>query len=174
MLRLPRGFSDTAAYLEDAIAAATGEADHLTSVSEVVADATASLTAAVFTGACACACENLAMASAEGTDRAQADELISNAGEVHPMTGFAMAAHPDGHISVTMAFESDEVARTNADTRATLASGPASGQGGDFADCFTVESASAEGLLVRMRLEPAEGQYVLSGLTGGPVLFATC
>lgn len=164
--------TDTAAYLEDAIAAATGEADHLTSVSEVVADATASLTAAVFTGAYAC--ENLATVSAEGTDRAQADELISNVGEVHPMTGFAMAAHPDGHISVTMAFESDEVARTNADTRATLASGPASGQRGDFADCFTVESASAEGLLVRMRLEPVEGQYVLSSLTSGPVLFATC
>jgi len=164
--------SDTRAYLEDAVAAATGEADHLTSVAVVVADTTAPLTAAVFTGAYAC--EKLAMASADETDRAQADELIRSAGEVHPMTGFAMAAHPDGHISVTMAFESDGVARTNADTRATLASGPAPGQGGSFSDRFSVESAAADGRLVQMRLDPLEGQYVLSDLTSGPLLFATC
>jgi hypothetical protein len=164
--------SDTRAYLEDGLAAATGDADHLTSVSDVVSDLTAPLTAAVFTGAYTC--ENLAMASADESDRAQADELIRSAGEVHPLTGFAMAAHPDGHISVTMGFESEDVARTNADTRAMLASGPAPGQGGDFADRFSVESVSAEGELVRMRLDPVEGQYVLSDLTSGPLLFATC
>lgn len=164
--------SDTLAYLDDAVAAATGEADHLTSVSEVVADLTAPLTAAVFTGAYAC--ENLAMATADERDQAQADELIRRAGEVHPLTGFAMASHPDGHISVTMGFESDDVARTNADTRATLVSGPAVGQYGDFTDRFSVDSVSAEGRLVHMRLDPVEGQYVLSDLTSGPLLFATC
>jgi hypothetical protein len=164
--------SDTLAYLKDAVAAATGAADHLTSVSQVVSDLTAPLTAAVYTGSYAC--EELAMASADERDRAQAVELVRSAGEVHPLSEFAMAAHPDGHISVTMAFESDEVARTDADTRATLASGPAPGQGGDFADRFSVDSVSAEGRLVRMRLDPIEGEYVLSDLTSGPLLFATC
>ncbi len=89
------------------------------------------------------------------------------------MTGFATAAQPDGHISVTMAFESNDKARTNAD-RAAIASGPAPGQGEDFADRFSVESASAQGRLVRMRLDPVEGQYVLSDLTSGPLLFAIC
>ena len=164
--------SDTLSYLEDAVAAATGESDALTAVSDVVSDGAAPLTAAVYTGSYAC--ENLAMASADETDQAQADELIAAAGEVHPLTAFAMATHPDGHISVTMGFESEEVARVDADSRARLASGPAPGQGGDFRDRFRVESASAEGNLVLMRLDPAEGQYVLSDLTSGPLLFATC
>ncbi len=164
--------SDTSAYLEDAIDSAIGRDDHLTSVRDVVADAGAPLAAAVFTGAYAC--EKLAMASADATDRSQADELIRTAGEIHPLTGFAMAAQPDGKITVTMEFESDEAARTDSDTRATLASGPAPGQGGDFSDRFTVESATAQGKLVRLRLAPVVGQYVLSDLTSGPVLFATC
>lgn len=164
--------SDTSTYLQDAVAAATGDADHLESLAAVVADAGAPLAAAIFTGDYAC--EKLAMASADDTDRSQADELIRSAGEVHPMTGFAMAAKPDGHISVTMAFESEESARIDADTRAVLASGPAPGQGGDFADRFTLESATADGKLVRLLLAPVEGQYVLSDLTSGPLLFATC
>ena len=164
--------SDSSVYLKQAVAAATGEADRLTSVSDLVGDETAPLTAAVFTGAYAC--EKLAMASADDTDRAQAEELIRSAGDVHPLTGFAMASHPDGHISVTMSFESDAIAVTNADTRATLASGPAPGQGGDFAERFSVDSASADGRLVHLRLDPVEGQYVLSDLTSGPLLLATC
>jgi hypothetical protein len=73
-----------------------------------------------------------------------------------------------------MAFESDDQARTNADTRSVLASGPAPGQGGDFSDRFSVESATADGSVVTLDLKPTEGSYVLSDLSTGPVLFATC
>ena len=64
--------------------------------------------------------------------------------------------------------------RTNADTRATLASGPAPGEGGDFADLFDLGKVSADGTVVTMELEPAESAYAFSALKDGPVLFATC
>lgn len=164
--------SDSQGYLEAAVEAATGEADHLTSVDDVVADAGSPLVAAVFTGDYAC--EHLAMAAADDTDQAQAAELVAQAGGVHPMTGFAMATQPEGGIGVSMSFESEDNARHDADARGRLASGPAPGQGGDFTDRFTVTSATAEGRVVQLELEPVPDQYVLSDLTSGPVLFATC
>ena len=73
-----------------------------------------------------------------------------------------------------MSFETEEQARTNADTRAELASGPAPGQGGEFADRFTLGEVTADGTVVTMDLEPVAGAFVLSDLSSGPVLFATC
>ena len=70
--------------------------------------------------------------------------------------------------------ESEEQARRNADSRAQLAVGPAPGQGGTFDDRFRLGRVSAEGSVATMELEPREGEYVLSDLTSGPVLFATC
>ena len=58
--------------------------------------------------------------------------------------------------------------------RARPAGGPAPGQGGDFTDRFRVAGAGAEGRDVVLDLEPRKGEYVLSDLTTGPVLFATC
>ncbi len=75
---------------------------------------------------------------------------------------------------MVLSFENDDQARTNADTRAVLASGPAPGQGGEFGDRFAVDTVTAEGSLVTMELDPREGEYVLSDLSSGPVLFATC
>lgn len=164
--------SDTQGYLADAIDVATGEADHLTSVDDVVDAAAAPLVAAVFTGAYAC--EHLAMAAADESDQAQADELVRLAGGVHPMTGFAMATQPGGTITVNLSFEDDETARRDADARADLARGPAPGQGGDFTDRFEVLSSTADESVMKLELEPVEGQYVLSDLSSGPVLFATC
>ena len=66
------------------------------------------------------------------------------------------------------------IAGAVADTRAELASGPAPGQGGDFADRFTLGKVSADGTVVTMVLQPLEGAFVLSDLSSGPVLFATC
>jgi hypothetical protein len=77
-------------------------------------------------------------------------------------------------VRVVLGFENDEQARVNADTRSVLARGPAPGQGGDFSDRFTVDRVTAEGSLVTLNLDPVEGQYVLSDLSSGPVLFATC
>ena len=164
--------SDTRGYLEEAVDSATGESEHLTSVDDVVEAAESPLVAAVFTGAYAC--EYLAMSAADDTDQAQADELVRLAGGVHPLTGFAMATQPAGDITVSMAFESEDNARHDADSRADLARGAAPGQGGDFTDRFEVTSATAQGPVVQLVLQPVEGQYVLSDLTSGPVLFATC
>jgi hypothetical protein len=120
------------------------------------------------------ACRSLAMSQADTTDQSTAAELVAAAGEVSPLTGFAMAAQPDGVVRAVLSFETEEQARTNADTRATLASGPAPGQGGEFADRFTLGEVVADGTVVTMDLEPVEGAFVLSDLSSGPLLFATC
>lgn len=164
--------SDTQGYLAEAVKAATGETEHLTSVDEVLKAAESPLVAAVSTGAYAC--EHLAMAAADDTDQAQAEELVRQAGGVHPMTELAMATQPGGNVTVSMAFESDDAARHDADSRAALASGPAPGQGGSFTDRFELTSATAQGSVVQLDLKPVEGRYVLSDLSSGPVLFATC
>ena len=120
------------------------------------------------------ACSELALANADPSEQEVGESLVAQAGKVNPVTGFAMAAQPGGDVRVTMSFESDEQARVNADTRARLAAGPAPGQGGDFAERFAVESVTAEGGVVALQLVPVEGTYVLSDLSTGPLLFATC
>ena len=85
-----------------------------------------------------------------------------------------MGARAEGDVRVAMEFADDDQARTNADSRAALATGPAVGQGGDFADRFALRSARADGSVVLLDLDPVEGEYVLSDLSTGPVLFATC
>ena len=52
----------------------------------------------------------------------------------------------------------DDQARANADSRAALATGPAVGQGGDFADRFTLDKAKADGSLVTLDLSPSAGR----------------
>ena len=164
--------SDQVAPLEAAVEAARGDADTLESVDDVVEASGSPVAASVFTGGYAC--EQLAMASADPDDQAEADALIARAGEVHPMTGFAMGLRTDGDVRVAMSFEDDDAARTDVETRATLAGGPAPGQGGDFPDRFTLEDATASGSVVTLDVAPVPGQYVLSDLSSGPVLFATC
>ncbi|MEO9324176.1 hypothetical protein ABFT23_11850 [Nocardioides sp. C4-1] len=138
----------------------------------VVAQLGAPLSAAIFTGSYACSA--LAMGNADDRDRAAADDLVAQAGEIDPLTGFGMGVEPGGSVRVTMGFETEAQARTNADTRARLATGPAPGQGGDFADRFALAKASAEGSVVVLDLDPVDGAYVVSDLSSGPVLFATC
>jgi hypothetical protein len=164
--------SDTAAYAEAAIASVTGEAESVSGLDEVVAASGPALAAAVYAGDQACSA--LAMGSADPSDQDQARELVAQAGEVNPVTGFAMAAQPDGDVRAAMSFETEEQARANADARAELAAGPAPGQGGEFADRFRLGEVAADGEVVTMELDPVEGSYVLSDLSNGPVLFATC
>lgn len=167
--------SDTAEYLGHAISVTTGDEDSISgddAIAAVVSDSGTPLAAAVYTGDQAC--RELAMSEADATDRKQADELLARAGEVNPMTAFAMALQASGQVDVSMGFETSDQARTNADTRATLASGPAPGQGGTFDDRFRLGPVTADGDVVHMVLRPRQGQYVLSDLSNGPVLFATC
>ncbi|MCW2814415.1 MAG: hypothetical protein JWN84_1870 [Nocardioides sp.] len=120
------------------------------------------------------ACSALAMANADADEQAEGEALVAAAGEVNPVTGFGIGAEDDGSVRVALGFETSDQARTNADTRATLAVGPAPGQGGDFADRFTVDQVTAEGEVVVLALDPVEGAFVLSDMSNGPVLFATC
>ena len=73
-----------------------------------------------------------------------------------------------------MAFETTTRRAPTPTAAPSLAAGPAPGQGGDFSDRFSVGSATADGDLVTLDLEPRPGSYVLSDLSSGPVLFATC
>lgn len=163
--------SDEPGYLEDAAADARDE-DGPASMDDVVAASGEPLAAAIYTGDHACA--KLAMSQADPIDQDQADELIQDAGEVNPITGFAIGVRRSGDVRVAMSFETDDQARTNADTRAKLASGPAPGEGGEFTELFELGDVTADGDLVTMELEPVEGRYVFSALKDGPVLFATC
>lgn len=119
-------------------------------------------------------CGELAMSKADDADQTEAAELIADAGEVHPLRGYGMAALAGGSVRVAMAFESEDAARTDADSRSALAAGPAPGQGGTFPDRFDLGKVVADERLVTMNLAPVDGSFVLSDLSDGPVLFATC
>jgi hypothetical protein len=164
--------SDTSAYLTIAGHAVTDGGARVSGLGAVVDDAGEPLSSAVYTGSYACAA--LAMAHAGASDQAQARRLLAAAGEVNPYSAFAMSDEPDGSVRVGFEFDGADAARTNADTRAILAGGPAPGQGGSFRERFSIDSVSAHGSLVTMRLTPRRGAYVLSDLSTGPVLFATC
>jgi len=163
--------SDNGPYLREAVAGLDDDEDDegLTDVTEALGNP---LSAAVYTGDFAC--KSLAMAQADEGDQATADQLLAAAGQVDPMTGFAMAAEPDHRVRVAMAFESDDQARRNADSRSRLAAGPAPGQGGDFSERFHLGPVTADGSVLTMELEPVEDSPVLSDLSTGPLLFATC
>jgi hypothetical protein len=164
--------SDSATFLSTATEAVNGDGDRVTGLDPVVDDAGEPLSAAVYSGDYACGA--LAMAHAGASDQAAGRRLVAAAGEVNPYSAFAMSYQPDGTLRVAFAFDSSETARTNADSRATLARGPAPGQGGTFAERFGVDSVTASGSLVVMTLTPRPDASALSDLSVGPLLFATC
>ena len=164
--------SDTAEYLTIALAAAAAGDRAPEELRTVAAAAGEPLSGSLYSGAYTCSA--LAMSQADQADQAVADQLLKAAGKVNAVTGLAMTVQPGLDVRVVMSFENDDQARINADSRAALVSGPAPGQGGDFTDRFEVGQVVADGSLVTMDLQPREGQYVLSDLSSGPVLFATC
>ena len=164
--------SDLAPFLEQALAVARGDGDTADDLAELATDLGEPLSAAVYDGAHAC--EKLAMSQADDDAVAEADQLVAAAGGVHPLTGFAMARLAGGVVRVVMQVEDEDDAAADADARAALAAGPAPGQGGDFSDRFSVAGAAATGREITLDLRPEAGEYVLSDLTSGPVLFATC
>jgi hypothetical protein len=160
--------SDQAAYLEQVL----DDGDGAEELADLAGGLEEPVAAAVYDGAYAC--EQLAMSQADDVARAEGDQLVAAAGGVHPLAGFAMALLPDGDLRALLRVEDADDAEGDAEARAQLAAGPAPGQGGDFSDRFTVERAGSEGRDVVLDLRPAEGAYVLSDLTSGPVLFASC
>lgn len=163
--------SDDQAFLATAVKAVENEAGG-TSVAEV-ATAAGDAVSAVLLDADQ-ACRSLAMSQADEVDQQTAADLLTDAGKVNPLTAFALATQPDGDVLAAMSFETEGQAKTNADTRAELASGPAPGQGGDFSERFSLGEVKADGTVVTLDLEPVEGASVLSDLSSGPLLFATC
>ena len=164
--------SDQPDYLERTVAVVRGEDDGVAGLGEVAAELGRPVSAVVYDGAHAC--ERLAMAQADADAQAQADQLVEAAGGVHPMSAFAMGSLPGGDLRVAIEVEDEADAESESRARARLASGPAPGQGGDFGDRFEVAATGSRGRVVTLDLRPAEGQYVLSDLSSGPVLFATC
>lgn len=164
--------SDQAPYLEQVRQVVDGDAEAADLLADLSAGLDEPLAAAVYDGAYAC--ERLAMSQADDDARTEADQLVEAAGGVHPLTGFAMGLLAGGDLRVVMEVEDSDDAPADADARAQLARGPAPGQGGDFADRFSVADASSEGRAITLDLQPEDGEYVLSDLTSGPVLFATC
>jgi hypothetical protein len=164
--------SDQAAYVEKAADAARDDGPRVAGLSSVVDAVGSPVSAAVYGGDYACGA--LAMGQADADDQAQAAELVAAAGTVDPYLAFAMARDLDGEVRVALEFANGDQARANADSRAALATGPAVGQGGDFADRFALEKAEADGSLVTLDLRPTRGAAVLGDLSTGPVLFATC
>lgn len=158
--------------------AATGVAAERDASSEPIAPDVVStvgdpVTALLLTGDQVCG--QLAMAGADPEDQGVADSLIAAAGEVNPIADFAIGRGADGEVQVVLGFENEEQARTNADSRAALASGPAPGLGGDFTDRFTLGPVTARDDVVTLDLRPVDDYpYVFSDVSVGPVLFATC
>lgn len=164
--------SDQAGYLEQVLGVVHGDAEAAEDLDELAAGLGEPLAAAIYDGAYAC--ERLAMSQADDDAQAEADQLVEAAGGVHPLTGFAMGLRAGGDLRAVMEVEDPEDAPDDAEARAQLAAGPAPGQGGDFGDRFTVGGAGSQGRLITLDLRPEDGNYVLSDLTSGPVLFATC
>ncbi len=164
--------SDQAPYLERALDVVRGDAESSDGLAELASGLGQPLAAAVYDGAYAC--EKLAMAQADDDARAEADQLVAATGGVHPLTGFAMGLLAGGDLRAVLEVEDPDDAPGDADARAQLAVGPAPGQGGDFSDRFSLMGASSAGRTITLELRPEKGNYVLSDLTSGPVLFATC
>jgi len=168
--------SDNAAYLSAATSAARGDEDTLTDV-----DGVGSLARAAgdpveaYQWASTFACEDLSMGSADEGDQRAGDELVAKAGDVSPVEGVVMAQARDRSLTFGLHFETDDQASRNLQSRVDLASGDAPGQGGSFADRFRIASGTAHGPDVVITTKPT-GRHaaVLSDLSSGPVLFATC
>lgn len=165
--------SDRAGHVTRVAEAVRGDAERVSGFDDVSERLASPLAAVVYSGNHAC--EKLAMAQADDAAQAEAEQLVEQAGGVHPLTAFAMGQLPSGDVRVAMEIEDADDAEAEATTRAALAAGPAPGQGGEFGERFSVERAAAKGRVITLDLAPREGQdYVLSDLSTGPVLFATC
>ncbi|GAA1946471.1 hypothetical protein GCM10009798_01830 [Nocardioides panacihumi] len=161
--------SDSADYLDEVLGGGFTPADPVSQVAGNLGDP---VSAIVYSGDYVCG--HLAMSQADDVDQAQAAELIRQAGGVDPLTAFAMGVDADRQVRVALGFENHDQAVHDADARAVLAGGPAPGQGGSFTDRFRLGRVAADGGVVTMQLHPVRGAYVLSDLSTGPVLFASC
>ena len=164
--------SDNADYLESAVAGSDGggAARGWTRWSDASGEP---LSASVYDGDYTCSA--LAMSQADPSEQQQAAELVRTAGKVEPDrrlrdVGPARRARAGRH-GLRERRPGPHQRRLARHARragppparaATSPTGSASGR------------STADGSLVTMDLKPVPGAYVLSDLSSGPVLFATC
>ena len=168
--------SDNAAYLSASTSVVKGSGKALTDdegVSSLAKAAGDPVAATQWTSTFAC--EDLSMGSADEEDQRAGDDLVAKAGDVSPLAGLVMAQQADRSLVFGLHFETSDQAARNLQPRVDLAAGSAPGQGGSFGDRFTIASGQADGQDVVLTTEPTRrNAAVLSDLTSGPVLFATC
>jgi len=119
-------------------------------------------------------CEDLAMAQADPADAVVAEDVVARAGGVGPLAGALMARFDAREAVMALAYESADRAERDRDARLALAEGEAVGRSGTFAERFDA-TAVVDGRVVRLDLRLRRGaEGVLTELTRGPVLPATC
>ena len=168
--------SDSASYVSSAADVVTGDADSLSGAAGVddLAKAAGDPVAAAQWSS-TFVCEDLSMGQADDEDQRVGDELVRKAGDVGPVEGFVMAQQADRSLVFGLHFETSDQASRNLQPRVDLASGPAPGQGGSFADRFEIASGEAHGQDVVLTTRPtAKDASVFSDLSSGPLLLATC
>jgi hypothetical protein len=168
--------SDDAAYASSAASVVTGSASSMLDDAGVSSLAgTLDEPAAAVQWSSTFACEDLRMGAADPGEQKVADALVADAGPISPLEGLVMAQRADRSLTVGLHFETSDQASRNLQPRVDLASGDAPGQGGSFRDRFRVTSGKASGDDVVLALRPVRRDaQVLSDISTGPVLFATC
>jgi hypothetical protein len=166
--------SDSAAFLESTRDVVRGDAESLRDVPGVdglVGAVEDAVSAELWTGDFAC--EDLSMTKADAADRATGARLVEEAGGVHPLDGLVLARTGGDAATIAMWFDSEADADDDLQPRTDLARGPAPGQGGDFAERFTVESSRVDGQLITMKIR-GRTDTLMGDLGQGPILYATC
>ncbi len=166
--------SDTQAYAASSAKVVTGDADALGSKVGGLADH-ASDPVAGFVWAGDFACEDLSMTKAGEGDQTEGDRLVAKAGGVDPLSGLLITLGADRTLDVVMQFADDRQAKDNLRPRARLFVGPAVATAGSFADDLRLVRSRTAGSAVVLTAKPKEKTgFVLSELSTGPLLFATC
>ncbi len=166
--------SDSQGYAASSAEVVTGDADALGSkVGELAGRATDPVAGFVWAGDFAC--EDLSMTSTGEGDQAEADRLVTRAGGVDPLSGLLISMRGDRTLDVVMEFADDRQAEANLRPRASLFVGPAVASEGSYADDLRLTRSRTDGSAVVLTAKPKEKTgFVLSDVSSGPVLFATC
>lgn len=167
-------FSDTASYADTTAKVVDGSSDSLLETIAGLVDRVDDPAGAIL-WAEDYACEALTMSTADEPDQTLGEDLVADAGGIDPLSGLLMAGGTAGEVRVVMEFEDSAQADDNLQPRTDLASGASPGLGGSFTDRFSVTSGETDDRFVVLDLEPAPDQSaLLSAISDGPVLFATC
>ena len=161
--------SDSAAWLADAVEAATGGRHLELDLARRLDDPLAAVGLAGDR-----ACSELSFATADAGAQARADQLVQDAGGVNPLDGYLVGLGRDRAWTAALAFESSGQAEDDLLPRQRLAAGEDPGQMLDYDELFTLASAERDGRDVVLHGRTRPSAYALTQVTQGPVLLASC